>query len=695
MEYNEREFQSLANRLALNIWVILDAVLTIAYIIETAGGKKTVSFLIVFLILAWLPVIIGVITLKIKGMHTRWFREIVAVGYGVFFAYVVFTAETAITFCYVFPVAGMMILYKDKWMLLRIEAANILVLIANFVWIIMSGKQTARTMPDFEVQVACTIMCYLAYLKALNYLMKSEKALLASVEGNLNKVVKTIETVKGASNSIVDGVTVVRELAEENRQSANSVVDSMDKLASNNAVLRDRTNSSLEMTQTINTQVENAAALLQEIVKLMQQSVTNAKESSEQLEVVVKSTNEMAELSGEVEEILKEFRKEFDMVKEETGTIEQITSQTNLLALNASIEAARAGEAGKGFAVVADEIRNLSTGTKDSSTSIMEALTHLETTSDRMMESISKTLELINGTLTNVLKVNESVTNITQDSIKLGDNIQVVDAAMQEVEKSNRSMVDNMQQVTEVMQYMTESIVDADENTKVMRSKYEETSSNVATIESVVGMLIEELGEGGFMGVNDVQAGMHLTLTSISDNEQKEYKGRVAERVDDTIVAEIFERNVKISKSTKYLLSVDVENEMYHWDHIEVQEAEGGKIRITMEGNPRVVNRRKHPRLPLNKRCTAVIEDTGVTIEGKMVNISAGGFAFSSFDKALKDSKEKNVTLKIFDFELQSASELQGCIIRVTDNEGQYIVGCRMFEERDDILNYVKARYSE
>ena len=90
-----------------------------------------------------------------------------------------------------------------------------------------------------------------------------------------------------------------------------------------------------------------------------------------------------------------------------------------------------------------------------------------------------------------------------------------------------------------------------------------------------------------------------------------------------------------------------------------------------------------------------MIEDTGVTIEGKMVNISAGGFAFASYDKALKDSKEKNVTLKIFDFELQSASELQGCIIRVTDNEGQYIVGCRMFEERDDILNYVKARYSE
>lgn len=695
MEYNEKQFQCLANKLALTMWIIVEAILTVAYIIEVAGGKKEVDFLIVFLILGWIPVIIGAVMLKVKGMHTQIFKEIIAVGYGIFFTYVMFTAETAITFSYVFPIAGMMILYKNKSLLLRIEGANILVIIAVFVKTMVTGQQTVRTLPDFEVQLACTILCYLAYLMALNYLMKSEQALLGSVEGNLNKVVKTIETVKGASNSIVDGVTVVRELAEENRQSANSVVDSMEQLNSNNAVLRDRTSSSLEMTQTINTQVGNAAALIQEIVALMQQSVTNAKESSEQLEVVVQSTNKMAELSGEVEEILKEFRNEFNMVKEETGTIEEITSQTNLLALNASIEAARAGEAGKGFAVVADEIRNLSTGTKESSTSIIEALTHLEATSDRMMDAISKTLELINGTLAKVLQVNESVTNITQDSIKLGDNIQVVDAAMQEVEKSNRSMVDNMQQVTEVMQFMTESIVNADENTRVMRSKYEETSGNVATIESVVGKLIEELGQGGFMGVKDVKTGMRLTLEVRTEGKQTKCKGQVVEKTEDTIVAEIFDGDVKLIKGAKYLLSIVVENEIYHWDNIQIHSVEGRRIQMSIEGNPRVLNRRKHPRLPINNQCTVIIDNTGIAIEGEMLNISAGGFAMASQNNALKESKGKNITLKIHNFELESASELCGCVIRVTDNEGQYIVGCRMFEERDDILEYVKERYSE
>lgn len=693
MEYNEKKFQAYANRLALTMWLVVVSILSVAYAIEVKGGKKTISMYIVMMILAWAPIGIGVLVLKIKGMHTRNFREIIAIGYGIFFTYVMFTAETAITFSYVFPIAGMMILYKNRALLIRVEIANILVIIAVFARTMITGQQNDRTMPDFEVQLACTILCYMAFMLALNYLMKSEKALLNSVEGNLKKVVNTIETVKGASNSIVDGITVVRELAEENKHSANCVVDSMLQLGSNNMILQEKTNSSLEMTQTINTQVENTATLIQEMVILMQQSATNAQTSSEQLERVVRSTSEMAALSKEVEGILQDFRNEFNMVKNETGTIDKITNQTNLLALNASIEAARAGEAGKGFAVVADEIRQLSIGTKDSSTSIMDALTRLEVTSDKMLDSISKTLDLISTTLTDVMQANESVTSITQDSIKLGDNIKVVDSAMQEVERSNRSMVDNMQQVTEVMQFMTESVEDADANTKIMRSKYEETSANIASIESVVGKLIVELGEGGFMGVKDVEPGMYLTLTAETERGRQEYKGRVLRKSENIIHAEFVEK-IALSKSAHYLLNVIVENEMYYWDDVLVAEEELGRVKIVIEGNPRVLNRRKHPRLPLAKLCTITLDETNASMGGRMINLSAGGFAFSSNDAALKNAKGQYVTIRIQNFELESASQLQGCIIRVTDNEGQYIIGCRMLEEREDVLEYVNERYA-
>ena len=255
---------------------------------------------------------------------------------------------------------------------------------------------------------------------------ESDGALTNSIKDNLSRVVQTIEKVKGASVSIGDGVNVVRELSDENKQGANNVVRNMGELSANNSVLYEKTMSSMSMTSDINTQVQNVAGLVEQMTQLVQESVSHANESSDELTGVVQSTEMMASLSTEVEKILREFKDEFNRVKEETGMIEGITTQTNLLSLNASIEAARAGEAGKGFAVVADEIRNLSMETQSSSSKIMEALSRLEETSDKMTESITKTLELIQITSGKVVQVSESVSLITGDATQMGNNIVVL-----------------------------------------------------------------------------------------------------------------------------------------------------------------------------------------------------------------------------------------------------------------------------
>ncbi|MBQ8314614.1 MAG: PilZ domain-containing protein [Lachnospiraceae bacterium] len=694
MEYNEEYFKKQANKCSLLMWTIINVILTVLYIIEVLKGGRTLPYLAVFLSVCWLPHIAGLLVLKIKGGSTGIYREFVSIGYGILFLFVLMTTKTNVTYGYIFPVACLLILYKNRALLIRCGIANILVILAYLVKIHFTTGFDAHTITDAEIQIGVTVLCYLAYVLAISHMQKSDGAMLNSVKADLNRVILTVQQVKNASHSIVDGVTVVSELSEENKDSTDTVVNNMEQLTENNKVLRQKTDSSLEMTNAINNQVKNVAVLIQEMVELVDESVTHAQTSSEQLADVVSSTNEMAALSTEVEHILQEFKSEFEMVKAETGTIEKISGQTNLLALNASIEAARAGEAGKGFAVVADEIRDLSTGTRNSSTSIMNALSNLEATAEKMTESITRTLQLIHITLDKINLVDTGVSRITTDVTKLGSNAQVIDTAMQEVEASNSNMVENMNQISSVMFQMTDSIKEADENSKVMQSKYVETSANIITIGTIVGQLISELGEGGFMTTEDIKPGMYLTLDFEQEDTTVSYRHQVENVRGNTIYAKILDTLPALSDTTVCKATFIVDNRIYCWENITPKETQNKTISFTVSGNPSVHNRRKYRRIPLFNHCTFTLEGSDFPLTGTMINLSGGGYAFLSDAPELKTSKGKKVLLTIEDYPLLEDWELEGSVIRVTDNNGMYIVGCRLAEDNAYINNYIEVNYN-
>lgn len=692
MNYNEKEFAKQANKKAMFMWLLMSIVLSAAYVFEILKGEKTVTYYLIMEVFAWGPIIAGFIVLKVRGWHTRAYRDICAGGYWLFYAYIMFTSPGTLAFAYVFPLLCMLVVYKDKKLMLRYCIINMAILIATIVRNYMNGMNSSTDVTNFEMQFGITLFCYIGLISAIKHMSTSDNALLDSVKDNLARVVTTVEKVKTASNSVVDGVTVVRELAEENKQSAEEVVGSMENLSGQNYTLSQRIDSSMEMTEDIDNQVENVAGLVEHIVDISEKSSVQADSSSKELENVVESTNSMAKLSKEVERVLVEFKNHFAKVKEETGTITSITSKTNLLALNASIEAARAGEAGKGFAVVADEIRDLSTGTQNSSMSIMDALNLLEETSDKMTESITTILSLIAESLQRIQSVNASVGAIAVDSKQLGEEIQVVDSAMKQVKVSNKNMVDNMKEVRDIMETITESAITSKDNTTVMLSKYDETARNVIKIESVVGKLVEELGEGGFMNLSDITKGMSAILTECSNKEKC-----------DATVADVTEDKVLIKPEhtlqtewkgkRKFDVQIIVNNSVYQWDGVLVSaKDESGCYSFMPEETPKVFNRRRHPRLPMKNGCLIRIPSTKKLLNGRMVNISAGGYAFSCKGEDFSSLIGEIVEIEINEFELLQDKVLPGTVIRSSNDNGTYIVGCRMLEDNEQIGEYVKEK---
>lgn len=701
-EYDESFFRAKANKRAGITWLALIFIATIYYGIKTKNGEIARGYFIAFTVVGWVTYITGYIVSMIKGKAAKEYKWVLGICYLLFYAVIAWTALDKISYIFILPLLSILILYKDPKFIKMIMWFTLFVLISSNIY-----KGVAKGMMDFvaseecALQFAIVLCCFACTNMAIRHLVESDGALTGSIESELAQVVQTVEQVKDASNSIVDGVTVVRELADENKQGANNVVKDMGTLAKNNGILNDKTVSSIEMTKVIDTQVKDVSDLMEEFSKLIEKSVEHADLSADELTEVVDITNRMSVLSSKIETILETFKKEFENVKQETSTIEGITSQTNLLALNASIEAARAGEAGKGFAVVADQIRSLSSGTQDSSNSIMEALSHLEATSDEMLESITETVELIQLNIEKVSTVNKSVSDITSDATSLGDNIKIVDSAVKQVENSNETLTANMNQVGEIMQIMTESINNAEQTTKTMLSKYEASARSATDIESVVGELMEELGIGGFMNVSDIKSGMKFRMVIEGQtNAREEYTGEVVDRKDNNVYININNRATFDDKrrNLKCSFNAVVDNVLYCWNDIaihNVKAGEKGQFKLTIDTNPQVYNRRKYPRMPLDNKCTISVDGTDITYYGHMVNISANGFAFSVNDSSFETMKGQNIVIEIDNFDVIKDKEIQGCIIRCSNDEGNYIVGCRMPEDSNEIKDYVNKNYSE
>ena len=121
----------------------------------------------------------------------------------------------------------------------------------------------------------------------------------------------------------------------------------------------------------------------------------------------------------------------------------------------------------------------------------------------------------------------------------------------------------------------------------------------------------------------------------------------------------------------------------YETDHIE-NAINIDSNEITVKGKPSIANRRKYKRKNVNNTCSYVIGTKKGT--GTMVNISAGGFAFTCVDKL---DFGQLIRVKVNNLSVVKDEELVGCIIRTTKDKTGYSYGIRMLDDNEEINKFV------
>ena len=308
-KYDEEFFRAKANRMAGIVWLALIVIITIFYGSKVHSGKLSANFFAIYAVVGWGTFLVAGILCKVKGPAYDRYRWIAGIGYILLYSVIAWVSLDEISFVFILPLISILVLYKDPKFVRIMMWLTVFVLASSNVY-----KGMVKGMMDFVSSAECVlqfaiVLCsYACTNMAIRHLVASDGALTGSIENNLNRVVQTVEQVKEASNAVVDGVTVVRELADENKTGANDVMKDMKTLSTNNGVLNDKTESSIEMTKVIDHQVKNVAEQMDQVVTLIGASVEHSNVSAEELTEVVEITNKMADLSTEVEKILEDFK---------------------------------------------------------------------------------------------------------------------------------------------------------------------------------------------------------------------------------------------------------------------------------------------------------------------------------------------------------------------------------------------------
>ena len=114
MNYDEKKFAASANKKTMGMWLAMLVVLSGAYAMEVVKGLKTPTYFLIMELIAWVPFIIGLIVVKIRGWKSSAYHNIAGFGYGFFYLFIMLTSPGTLAFTYILPLVSMFVIYKNR-----------------------------------------------------------------------------------------------------------------------------------------------------------------------------------------------------------------------------------------------------------------------------------------------------------------------------------------------------------------------------------------------------------------------------------------------------------------------------------------------------------------------------------------------------------------------------------------------------
>ena len=340
------------NKVAIGGHIALDTILLISYVVEFLKGSRTLSYFLVVAAFMIIPIAVE-LAIYSKKKDAASIRHILAITYGVFYLFAIFTTNSISTFVYILPFFILLTVYSDIRYVSTIAFCGITANIAWVIWKALTTGIPSEQMPDVEIRLACMIISSIFLQISTRVVKKINDNKLHLVEVQQEKNQTLMDHIIATSEGMVDQIEEASGKMVTLSDSMTKIHNSMEEVSKGSNETAQAVQTQLQRTEQIQehiARVKDATAGIDQNVKNTTQRVEEGQLHMQTLsEQVVQSIDANREMVSRMD-TLNEYADQMNTIIE---TITSIANSTGMLALNASIEAARAGEAGRGFAVVA------------------------------------------------------------------------------------------------------------------------------------------------------------------------------------------------------------------------------------------------------------------------------------------------------------------------------------------------------
>lgn len=159
------ENDKIRNRYATVLLAIIWIVLSFFYVGEMILGKRSVSYVLSFEAIVWLPYIILLRHIHKREYKSANYKYMIIISYMLFYGFSLFTSPIESTWCYIFPLIGLIIMFMNYEVII---IPAVIVLIFNVVKYIIGVCEFGynfHEMINFFQQFFCILLtsCFLCF----------------------------------------------------------------------------------------------------------------------------------------------------------------------------------------------------------------------------------------------------------------------------------------------------------------------------------------------------------------------------------------------------------------------------------------------------------------------------------------------------------------------------------------------------